>query len=425
MKLGKLRALIRWALKVLTPTRFRHRIYRNMIKLNRNPSGRLRFKLAQTQDELAAAFKLLHDAYVAEKYMSPHPSGMRVTKYHALPSTSTLVALWDDQVVGTLSLVRDGSFGLPSDAIFDLATYRSTGTRLVEVSGLAVNRKFSHMRGEILFPLLKFMHEYCVRCFGADCLIISVNPSWIDFYEALLGFVRIKEEKVDHYSFVNGAPAVGGILDLRAAPGWYANQYGGRSEITNLYDYFTAFKIETFEFPDRTYAKISDPVMTPELLDHFFNQQTQTFSQFSDFERQVIHQLYDSAEYRKYLPQPPTSDALRVIRNAKRFDVECAGRILLQEYGKPPISMTVKNVAENSFGAIVERGLRQNQVYNVQIATGNFEVFSFRARPVRTGSNGYYGFKILDQPEAWTNFISTLNSELIGTEIDRQEKASS
>ncbi|MFL5813128.1 MAG: N-acyl amino acid synthase FeeM domain-containing protein [Bdellovibrionia bacterium] len=396
-----------------------------MIRLNRNPSPRLRFKLAQTQDELAAAFKLLHDAYVAEKYMSPHPSGMRVTKYHALPSTSTLIALWDDQVVGTLSLVRDGSFGLPSDAIFDLATYRSVGTRLVEVSGLAVNRQFSHMRGEILFPLLKFMHEYCVRCFGADCLIISVNPSWIDFYEALLGFSRIKEEKIDHYSFVNGAPAVGGILDLRAAPAWYANQYGGRPETTNLYDYFCNFQIPTFEFPNRTYAKISDPVMTPELLDHFFNQKTQTFSQFSDFERHIIHQLYDSDEYRKYLPKPSATEPVREIRRSKRFDVECAGRVLMQEHGLAPIAMTVKNVADNSFGAVVERGLRLNQVYNVQIAMGNFEVFSFRAQPVRKVSNGYYGFRILNATGAWREFISTLNSELIGTEGSRVEKAMS
>jgi hypothetical protein len=333
-----------------------------------------------------------------------------------------LIALWDDQVVGTLSLVRDGSFGLPSDAIFDLTTYRSMGTRLVEVSGLAVNRQFSHMRGEILFPLLKFMYEYCVRCFGADCLIISVNPSWIDFYEALLGFVRIKKEKVDHYSFVNGAPAVGGVLDLRTAPSWYANQYGGRPEITNLYDYFTHFKINTFEFPDRTYAKISDPVMRPELLDHFFNQQTQTFSQFSNFERHVIHQLYDSPEYRKYLPKPAAIESVREIRRLKRFDMECAGRILMEEHGIAPISMTVKNVAENSFGAIVERGLRQNQVYNVQIATGNFEVFSFRAKPVRMTSNGYYGFKILNVSDAWKDFISKLNSELIGDETSKRDK---
>jgi hypothetical protein len=350
---------------------------------------------------------------------------MRITKYHALPSTSTLIALWDDQVVGTLSLVRDGSFGIPSDAIFDLSAYRSAGTRIVEVSGLAVKREFSRGHGEVLFPLLKFMYEYCTQCFGADCLVISVNPSWIDFYEALLGFVRIKKEKVDHYDFVNGAPAVGAILDLRVAQSWYPNHYGGRPEATNLYDYFAHFKINSFEFPDRTYSKISDPVMTPELLDHFFNQQTQTFSQFTAFERQVIYQLYDSAEYRKYLPQPMFSDTVREIRRTKRFEVECAARILMTEYGIPPISMTVKNVAENSFGGFVERGLRQNQIYNLQIATGRFDVFNLRAQPVRAGANGFYAFRILDPPAAWINFISTLNSELIGTERDRGEKASS
>ncbi len=422
MKLGKIRGLIRKAIRVLIPTRTRHRIYRNMIRLNFAPSDRLTFKLAQTQDELAAAFKLLHDAYVAEKYMSPHPSGMRITKYHALPSTSTLIALWDDQVVGTISLVRDGSFGLPSDAILDLSSYRKTGSRLVEVSGLAVNRQFSHMRGEILFPLLKFMYEYCIHCFGADHLIISVNPSWIDFYEALLGFVRIREEKIDHYDFVNGAPAVGGILDLRTYPAWTANQYGGSPKYKNMFDYFIDSKFKNYIFPNRTYAKISDPVMSPEHLDHFFNQKTQVLSQLSDFEKLVLFQLYDSPDYRKHLPKLPEIPVIGNLRKAKRFEVECLGRILMQEHQLPPIAMTVKNVAENGFGAVVERGLRQQQTYNVQVAIGHFDVFNLRAQAVRSGSGGFYGFKILDAPAGWKEFIDKLNSELIEPECEPLRK---
>lgn len=423
MKLGKLRALIRWALRYLVPTQIRHRIYRNMIKLNLATSPRLRFRLAQTQEELSAAFQLLHDAYVAENFMKPHPSGMRITKYHALPSTTTLIALWDNDVVGTLSLVRDGSFGLPSDAILDLSKHRAWGARLVEVSGLAVNRKFSHMRGEILFPLLKFMHEYCVRCFGADSLIISVNPAWIDFYEALLGFARVKKEKVEHYDFVNGAPAVGGILDLRHAPSWYANQYGGKSPSKNLYDYFVTLKIDTFEFPNRNFAKISDPVMTPQLLDHFFNQKTQVFSEMSDFEKHIVHQLYDSRDYKQYLPPITQSKIMGQIRRSKRFEVECPGRIIMKDYEMSPIAMTLKNVATDSFGAVVDRGLRQNQTYTIQVAMGQFEVFNLKARPIRKGEGGYYGFKIIDEPAEWKEFISKLNSELIDPQL-RQRKQS-
>ncbi len=45
--------------------------------------------------------------------MTPDPSGMRVTIYHALPTTTTLCAKIGDQVVGTLSLIRESALGVP------------------------------------------------------------------------------------------------------------------------------------------------------------------------------------------------------------------------------------------------------------------------------------------------------------------------
>ena len=56
--------------------------------LDYNPPKTLVVKLAETKHEVAAALGLLHDTYVREGYMKPHPSGMRLTIYHALPSPS-------------------------------------------------------------------------------------------------------------------------------------------------------------------------------------------------------------------------------------------------------------------------------------------------------------------------------------------------
>ena len=51
-------------------------------------------------------FCLLHDAYVRAGFMKPDPSGMRATIYHALPTTTTLLAKYDGKIVGTISLIR-------------------------------------------------------------------------------------------------------------------------------------------------------------------------------------------------------------------------------------------------------------------------------------------------------------------------------
>lgn len=50
------------------------------------------FELARSRQELERAYILTHEEYVRLGYMSPHPSGMRVSIYHALPTTRTFVA---------------------------------------------------------------------------------------------------------------------------------------------------------------------------------------------------------------------------------------------------------------------------------------------------------------------------------------------
>lgn len=68
---------------------------------------------------------MLHDAYVDSGFMKPDPSGMRVTIYHALsPTTTTLCAKYDGEVVGTISLIRESALGFPLQQIFDLTSVR-------------------------------------------------------------------------------------------------------------------------------------------------------------------------------------------------------------------------------------------------------------------------------------------------------------
>src|SRR5487761_2620007 len=94
------RQIARGATLVL-PRRMRFAVYRNMVKCDATPPDKLSLKVAETKEELGACFKLLHDAYVRVGFMKPDPSGMRATLYHALPTTTTLLAKYDGRVVGT------------------------------------------------------------------------------------------------------------------------------------------------------------------------------------------------------------------------------------------------------------------------------------------------------------------------------------
>ena len=142
----------------LLPQRWRFALYRALVDCDPHPDARRELKIADTQDELEACFRILHDAYVAAGFMKPDPSGLRVTVYHALPTTTTLCAKWDGRVVGTLSMIREGVFGFPLQSVFNLGALRSRTGKIAEVSALAIDPQFRRTGGGVLFPLMKFMN---------------------------------------------------------------------------------------------------------------------------------------------------------------------------------------------------------------------------------------------------------------------------
>ena len=130
--------------------RRRFAVFRSFVDCDPAPSERLVLKIAESQEELEACFSLLHDAYVDSGFMTPDPSGMRVTIYHACPFTTTLCAKIDGKVVGTISLIRESALGFPLQRIFDLTAVRAKEGNIAEVSALAENSALPP-HGGILF----------------------------------------------------------------------------------------------------------------------------------------------------------------------------------------------------------------------------------------------------------------------------------
>ena len=323
------------------PRDWRFALFRAMVQCDPTPDPRLQLKIADTQDELESCFALLHDAYVSAGFMQPHASGLRVTPYHALPTTTTLCAKFDGQVVGTLSLIRDGVFGFPMQSAFDLSSVRSKGGKIAEVSALAIRADFRLTGGSILFPLMKFMYEYAVHYFDTRHLVIAVNPNKIELYESLLFFERLLAEEIDRYDFANGAPAVGATLDIHLAQQHFRRVYAHKGSRRNLHQYFTETKLSNILLPVRPYHTTNDPVLTPILLDHFFNQRTRVFEQLDDRRRLLLRSIYDQVEYDTVLPTV-VSPASVEMRQHPRYSVRCPANYMpTRTTGARAISMTV------------------------------------------------------------------------------------
>lgn len=168
----------------------------------------IHYGLARTLDERMEAFSLVHEAYVRAGLSVSNAFRLRITPYHLLPTSELFVASVGGEVFFTMSLIGDGRLGLPMESIYpeEVASRRAQGIRVAEVGSLA-DRRNSAGRG--FFPIFcgisRYVAQFAVQQ-GIQQLLITVHPRHAPFYQRLLGFEVIGEER--SYPTVRNRPAV-------------------------------------------------------------------------------------------------------------------------------------------------------------------------------------------------------------------------
>lgn len=276
------------------------------------PRSRLTLKIADTKEELEGCFAVLHDTYVESGFMKPDPSGMRLSVHYALPTTTILCAIYDGKVAGTVSLIRENLLGMPLQEAFDLTELRSKGGCIVEISALAISRRFRKNSGSILLALMKFVYDYSMAHINPRHLVIAVNPRHIRRYESLLLFRRLTESVVESYDFANGAPAVGATLDLHELPTELPVRSYAQWLHNKLHVCLARFEKTDHHVLEQRYSSPDHHRMTPELLDYFFNIRTRIFATLNAFEKALLHSIYERPEYKVVLPAIPSRPTIRV-----------------------------------------------------------------------------------------------------------------
>lgn len=320
---------VRWLLKHL-PAGITHRLVRRNLRCDPDPSGRLRVKLAETREEYEACFRLLHDVNVERGWINPRPSGLYMMVHHALPTTAVICATYDDEVIATMSLVRDNPFGFPLQYSFDLDSVRSQGRDIGEVCSMVVSPRFTQERVRVLLPLMRFVYEYATRYFDLRFLVIGASPLHIFEYEAVLGFKQLPMLKRPHAAFDNQPMAMAAALDLRRGPDWLREQYGHLDIEQNLYTYFVEARFENLQFPGVRYDGSSIAGMSPELIDEFFNKRTNLFAELKGRDLLRLHQAFKGDGLCTVLPAVP--ELKNQERAEPRFAIRCAARFLPDEY---------------------------------------------------------------------------------------------
>ncbi len=393
------------ALKLLIealPKQVRFKVIRRLVKLDEKTIPKnLMIKIAETQEEFQQAYHILYDAYVECGYQKKNSNELRIIKYFALPTTTTIIAKIDDKVIGTMSLIRRGPMGIPLEKEFDIANIIGQGKSIVEISSLAIAKESRHQKGPIFLPLCFYIYNYIVNFMQSDYATIAVNPNVSDFYEGLLAFSLLEKRAVPKYDFANGAPAVGLI---RKCSSWSDDMYTLFRDTPyhrNLHQLGSETNKEYYQWPDRTYAKAMDPKLTPALLNYFFNRLSNIFDDMTENEKLTLQSYYSSPEYKDIIPKNKIKEA----RSSNRF--------IVNTYAIFKSSKILK-VIETSINGLKITGLPDEDHFRLTVRIAEAKYAQLLVTKVWEDLKSQTcGLKIEKSDFNWSEYIQYLNSDLV------------
>jgi hypothetical protein len=263
-------------------------------------------KQAETQEELEAAYRLVHQSYVEAGYMDPHPSGLRVRAFEVLPQTATFIAVENGEVIGTISLIVDSPLGLPMEESYreEVNALRAQGRKIAEVSSLAV-AKGSRNLG-IFVRLCKYMTLFAISV-GVEDLCIAISPEHAPFFKEVYLFETMGE--VRSYSSAKEDPVVALRLDLNTFPALCRAAYHGVDADANFYNYMFVYQPEWVKYPHNPNRFCP---MTPAMLRYFLVEKTEVLRQASPLTFLHLQWCYPQVNFRQMLD--PTSRSKNIVQ---------------------------------------------------------------------------------------------------------------
>jgi hypothetical protein len=167
---------------------------------------------ATTVEDLTRAYRLVHDVYVAQGYIHPDETGIRIRPYEALPNTATFIAKAGKEVVGVTTVVVDSpEFGLPTENAFkaEVNSLRSGDRTICEGTNWLVAD--SYRNSPVITELMRCSFAHALAMGYTDYLG-TVSPGHGKFYK-LLGFEQLGD--VRSYSRDIEDPVVLVRLDIK------------------------------------------------------------------------------------------------------------------------------------------------------------------------------------------------------------------
>lgn len=147
---------------------------------------RFKIRLAQTQASCSAATMLVQQRYAWRGYKAGE-----ITKQ---PNRITLLAYFEEQIVGSMNIGYDSPEGLCADERYreEIDALRAQGLNVGEITKLAIDEHVGSK--QVLAGMINIAYLYGV-IHGITDAVIEVTPRHKPFYQRMLDFKQIAGER--------------------------------------------------------------------------------------------------------------------------------------------------------------------------------------------------------------------------------------
>ncbi len=320
-------------------------LIRKDIDINPVIKDSISIKVAETQDELEQAFKLVQESYEECELADIKESHIGVNKYHLLPTSATIILKQNEEVIAALSVITSNRYKLPLESVWNIDHLKSTG-KTGEISSLAVSKNYSRIAKTHTLPMIQFLKEYSYKYLGIRFFVISINPVVAVFYRALFNF-KYLDKTLRKDKFTNNASVQCLWLDLN----FYKPQYKKNSNFFKKIEEQLKDFSKSYIFPQSKYYCALGRVLSPSLLEYFFEQQTSSHTKMSTEDVYFIREAYHFEHYRN----------LKLTNTIKKYFIFCNADLIIGE--------KVTQLETNA----VSRSMIFGKIYNQTISTENDE----------------------------------------------------
>ncbi|MCS6861287.1 MAG: hypothetical protein NZT92_13305, partial [Abditibacteriales bacterium] len=215
----------------------------------------------------------------------------------SLPHNVTFLGYVDERAVATVSLILDSPLGLPMEENYaaEIKALRDAGRKIAEVSGLATVPERRHQ--SMFLYVLKVMIAYAIFA-GVEDLCVMISPEHAGFFEEVLLFERLADERVINARTNDTVVAYRLNIEPEHFHACWQQAYNMAEFDTNLYVFFFTWDYDGFHQRSSPARRI---IMTPQMLHYFFVEKTDVFKNATPEQMRFVQACYPFYNFRKIM----------------------------------------------------------------------------------------------------------------------------